>query len=200
MKILGIDLAGKQENPSGIAILDGNKMDLLTIYTNKEIFDLVDELKPYVTIIDAPLSLPKGRCCLEKDCKCAIGGHFRQAERDIRQYGRVLPLTFSGMKMLTHRGIKLSNELKKQYIVLESHPHTNMKILKLSEPYSGLNKFFDISTKANEHELDAGLLALTGYLYLNNCCIELGDPDEGMIVIPSSEKCLDILDVLKKLS
>ena len=71
MKILGIDLAGKQENPSGIAILDGNKLKLLTYYTDNEIFDLIDELKPRVIIIDAPLSLPKGRCCLEKKCKCA---------------------------------------------------------------------------------------------------------------------------------
>jgi hypothetical protein len=32
MKILGIDLAGKQENPSGLAILAGNKMKLFTSY------------------------------------------------------------------------------------------------------------------------------------------------------------------------
>lgn len=134
MKILGIDLADKQENPSGLAILVGNKMKLFTSYADNEIFDLIDELKPQVIVIDAPLSLPKGRCCLEKDCKCAVGGHFRQAERDIRQYGRVLPLTFRGMKMLTLRGIKLSTELKKEYEVLESHPNTTSKILKFEDP------------------------------------------------------------------
>ncbi len=69
-------------------------MDLFTIYTDHEIIKLITDLKPSVIVIDAPLSLPKGRCCLEKDCKCAVGGHFRQAEKDIRQYGRVLPLTF----------------------------------------------------------------------------------------------------------
>jgi predicted nuclease with RNAse H fold len=193
MKILGIDLAGKQENPSGLAILVGNKMKLFTSYADNEIFDLIDELKPQVIVIDAPLSLPKGRCCLEKDCKCAVGGHFRQAERDIRQYGRVLPLTFRGMKMLTLRGIKLSTELKKGYEVLESHPNTTSKILKFEDPYSGLNQFFNISSEATEHELDAGILALTGLFYLKNCYNELGDPGEGTMVLPTNEKCLEII-------
>jgi uncharacterized protein len=192
MKILGIDLAGKQENPSGIAVLEENSLKLFTSYADNEIFDLIEELKPSVIVIDAPLSLPKGRCCLEKDCKCAVGGHFRQAERDIRQYGRVLPLTFRGMKMLTLRGIKFSTKLKRKYIVLESHPHTSSKILQFNDLYSSLNQFFNISSKASEHELDAGILALTGYLYLKDCCNELGDPDEGIIIIPIDEKCLDI--------
>ncbi len=193
MKILGIDLAGKQENPSGIAILDDNKLKLLTFYSDNEIFDLIVELKPHVIVIDAPLSLPKGRCCLEKECKCAVGGHFRQAERDIRQYGPVLPLTFRGMNMLTMRGVKLSTELKKEYDVLESHPHTSSKILKFKDPFSGLNQFFIISPKSTEHELDAGILSLVGLLYLRDCYVELGDPDEGLIVLPKDENCLDIL-------
>ena len=193
MKILGIDLAGKQENPSGVAILDGNKLKLSTLYTDNELYDLIDELKPSVIVIDAPLSLPKGRCCLEKDCNCAVGGHFRQAERDIRQYGPVLPLTFRGMNMLTMRGIKLKNKLEKEYHVLESHPHTSSKILKFKDPFSGLNQFFTISSKSTEHELDAGILTLVGLLYLRDCCVELGDPDEGLIVLPSDEKCLDTL-------
>lgn len=66
MKIIGIDLAGKKENPSGIAILDGNIMKLVTSYSDNEILDLIYEFKPYVIVIDAPLSLPKGRCCLER--------------------------------------------------------------------------------------------------------------------------------------
>ena len=59
MKILGIDLGGKQENPSGIAVLEENSLKLFTIYTDNEIFDLIKELKPYFIVIDAQLSLPK---------------------------------------------------------------------------------------------------------------------------------------------
>ena len=163
MKILGIDLAGKEENPTGISIFDRYKMDLSTIYTDQDILKLIDELKPTVIVIDTPLSLPKGRCCLEKNCKCAVGGHFRQAEKDIRQYGRVLPLTFHGMKMLTLRGVKLASELKNDYELLESHPRTIQKILKFRDQLSGLNQFFRVSSNATEHELDAGVLALTGF-------------------------------------
>lgn len=90
MKILGIDLSGKEENPSGICVFDGDNLDLFTIYNDTNILEVINELKPSLIIIDAPLSLPKGCCCLEKDCECAVGGHFRQAERDIRQYGSVL--------------------------------------------------------------------------------------------------------------
>ena len=124
MRILGIDLAGKDENETGICILDGDKFSLSTIHNDNEILKLADTLEPSLIVIDAPLSLPKGRCCLEKECDCAVGGHFRQAERDVRRYGSVLPLTFKGMKMLTLRGIKISSLLKQKFDVIESHPRT----------------------------------------------------------------------------
>ncbi len=194
MKIIGIDLAGKEENPSGICVLSMHKMDLFTLYTDMDILDIIDKLKPSLIVIDAPLSLPKGRCCLEKECECAVGGHFRRAERDIRPYGRVLPLTFHGMKMLTMRGIKLASKLKKDYKVIETHPRTSQKILGFNDSLSDLSKFFTISPNTTEHELDAGLLALTGYFYLKDCYIELGNPDEGIIIIPSSSKCLKTIN------
>ncbi len=184
MRILGIDLAGKEENETGICILDRDTFSLSTIHTDKEILKLADKLEPSVIVIDAPLSLPKGRCCLEKECNCAVGGHFRQAERDIRCYGHVLPLTFKGMKMLTLRGIRISSCLKQKYDVIESHPRTIQKILGYDDPVSCLNKFFRIPANVTMHELDAGLLILTGFLYLKKQCIELGDPDEGLIIIP----------------
>lgn len=188
-----MDLSGKEENPTGLCIFDEHNLDFLTEFTDDDILDLINKLRPSLIVIDAPLSLPKGRCCLEKNCKCAIGGHFRQAERDIRKFGSVLPLTFYGMKMLTLRGIKLANELKKNYKVLESHPHTTQKILEFKDPVSCLKEFFSISPNATEHELDAGILALTGWLYEKNCCIKLGDLDEGIILIPNSVKCLEII-------
>jgi len=98
------------------------------------------------------------------------------------------------MKMLTLRGIKLSSKIKNNYELLESHPRTAQKILEFKDPLSGLNQFFEIHDNATEHELDAGILALTGWLYNKNCCIKLGDLDEGIIIIPTSAKCLDIVN------
>ena len=184
MKIIGIDLAGKEENPTGICILNKDRITLKTLYSNDDVLNFVKTVKPYLIAIDAPLSLPKGRCCLEKDCKCAEGGHFREAEREIRPYGRVLPLTFRGMKMLTLRGIKLGNALRKDFEVIETHPRTSQKILGLKDLKKDLTQIYMLPSEPTEHELDATLAAITGYLYLKGCYILLGDPVEGTIVIP----------------
>jgi uncharacterized protein len=194
IKIIGIDLAGKMENPSGICILNGPKLILKTFYKDKEILKEIEVIKPSLIAIDAPLSLPKGRCCLERDCACAVGGHLRQAERDRRPYGRVLPLTFRGMKMLTLRGIALASQLRKEYPVIETHPYTSQKMLELKNLEHDLSRYFKIPPNATEHELDALLASLTGLLYLKNCYIELGNPEEGVIIIPWDESCLKLLE------
>lgn len=188
MKIVGIDLAGKEENPSGFCILKNGQVTLKTLYHNEEIIKEVKGVNPSVIAIDAPLSLPQGRCCLEKDCECAVGGHFRQAERDIRPYGRVLPLTFQGMKMLTLRGITLGQILKKDFEVIEAHPRTSQKMLGFNDLKGDLSQIFSLLNDPSEHELDAAVAAITGYLYLEGHVLELGDPEEGIIVIPQ-EKC-----------
>ena len=184
MKILGIDLAGKEENPTGLCVLNKEQISLKTIYRDKDIIRFVKDENPYLIAIDAPLSLPKGRCCLEKDCKCAVGGHLREAEREIRPYGRVLPLTFRGMKMLTLRGVSLEAELRKDFLLIETHPRTNQKILGFNNLKKDISKIYQLPENATEHELDALLAAITGYLYLKGLYIELGDPDEGTIIIP----------------
>lgn len=191
MKVIGIDLAGKEENTSGFCILKDNQIILKTLYSDEEIINYVKRVDPAVVAIDAPLSLPKGRCCLEKDCKCAEGGHFRQAERDIRPYGRVLPLTFRGMKMLTLRGIALGKRLREDFKVIETHPRTNQKILGVKDVKKDMNRIFSITGNPTEHELDAVLAAMVGYLYINGCVLELGDPEEGIIVIPKSDSNLE---------
>ena len=194
MKILGIDLAGKAENPSGICILDDEKLVTYTLFTDEEILSMVNETKPSVILIDAPLSLPQGRCCLEKNCECSVGGHFRQAERDIRKYGFVLPLTFRGMKMLTFRGIELGNSLKESYDVFETHPRTDQKVLGFKDIKTDLGKYFALPDNVSEHELDACMAAFTGALYKKNCYRKLGNPDEGIIIIPKGVKCSELMN------
>ncbi|HTX61880.1 MAG TPA: DUF429 domain-containing protein [Methanobacterium sp.] len=184
MNVIGIDLAGKEENPTGICVLSRYQFELLTLYTDQEIVNFVKEVDPTLIAIDAPLSLPKGRCCLEKECKCAVGGHFRAAEREIRPYGRVLPLTFRGMKMLTMRGIGLGEKLKKDYEIIETHPRTSQKMLGFTDLEKDLNQIYDLTDDPTEHQLDAMLAAITGCLYLKGKCIKLGDPEEGIVVIP----------------
>ena len=188
--ILGIDLAGREENPTGICVLNNQKLKLKSLYTNADILEEVKKIKPHLIIIDAPLSLPKGRCCLDKDCECAVGGHIRQAEREIRSYGHVLPLTFRGMKMLALRGISLAISLQDNYNVLEAHSRTTQKILDFQNPEEELSEMFDWETSPSQHELDAALAALTGFFYQKNCHLALGTPEEGTIIIPRSRDCI----------
>ncbi|MCE5215179.1 MAG: DUF429 domain-containing protein [Methanobacterium sp.] len=184
MIIIGIDLAGKEENPTGICVTGTDKVILKTLHSDTDIIKYVKKINPSIVTIDAPLSLPKGRCCLEKDCKCASGGHLRKAEREIRPYGRVLPLTFKGMKMLTLRGIRLAQELRKDFEVIETHPRTIQKMLGFKDLKDDLSKVYKLSNNPTEHELDALLAAMIGNLYINGLYLELGDPEEGTIILP----------------
>jgi predicted nuclease with RNAse H fold len=189
IKIIGIDLAGKSENPTGICFLDSKKLNLITLFEDEEILSYINRTNPSLIVIDAPLSLPKGRCCLSNECSCSEkGGHFRAAEIEMRKYGRTLPLTFRGMRILTERGIKLSNELREEYIVLESHPRTVQKILGFSNLYDDLKHYFKLPENVSEHELDALLLVITGIFYMQKEFMEFGDMEEGVIILPK-ETC-----------
>jgi predicted nuclease with RNAse H fold len=183
---MGIDLAGKKENPSGICIIKEDEILFKTCFTDEEIIETVEISDPKLIVIDAPLSLPRGRCCLERECQCASGGHFRQCEREIRRYGPVLPLTFQGMKMLTMRGISLKEKLE-GYQILETHPHTVQKMLGIEDINDYVIQRYEIKVKPTEHEFDAFLAAYAGIFYLNHCYIELGKPDEGTILLPDKD-------------
>lgn len=196
IKVIGIDLSGKPENPTGICFLDGKKLYFSTIFENNEILTYIRGKKPSLILIDAPLSLPKGRCCLSKDCSCSKGGgHFREAEVQMRKYGRTLPLTFRGMRMLTERGIQIAEKLRDEYTVLESHPRTIQKILGFSKLYKDLTKYFKLPENISEHELDAALLTIAGVFYMRGEFMEFGDVDEGTIILPKENSSInDILN------
>lgn len=200
IKIIGIDLSAKTENDTGIAIIHHNKLFFKTVFSDEEILAEIIKEDPEVVAIDAPLSLPEGRCCLEKECKCSTKGHFRESDKKMRKYGRVLPLTFQGMKLLTFRGIQLKTSIKmlrgknSKLKIIETHPRTSAKIMGLVEDkkttVNSLNTFFVLNKKADEltgHELDSALAALTGAYYIFKKFKELGDPSEGTIIIPDPE-------------
>jgi hypothetical protein len=60
--VIGIDLAASSRTPSGWALLKGNAVETLLVYTDSEILENIVRNKPALIAIDAPLSLPeKGR-------------------------------------------------------------------------------------------------------------------------------------------
>ena len=199
VKIVGIDLAGVESRPTGFCILDEKlKTETKILYKDEEIVKEVLNVKPSLTSIDAPLSLPKGRCCLRDNCPCRKAGHLRKCDKDIlRLKIRLFPVTLGPMRKLTMRGINLNKTLTSHgFKVVETLPSSVRKILGFPGKGEGVEKLrkaligYGIKgdpkrRNLTEHELDAILSALVGKLFLEDKTIGIGDPSEGLIIIPN---------------
>ena len=167
----GIDLAALPKNQTGACLFDGSRFACRTLHDDDEIIAFIEENHPRVVAIDAPLTLPRGRCCFDDSC-CGTR-KIRECDRMLISRGyRVFPPGFSFMKQLTLRGKSLKEKLC-GYELIEVHPRTSMRIL-------GPREF---PSAHNEHERDACAAALTAFLYAEGKCEVLGD-DEGTVVIP----------------
>ncbi|MEM5778414.1 MAG: DUF429 domain-containing protein [Candidatus Aenigmatarchaeota archaeon] len=144
MKVVGIDLAGKSENPTGFCLLDENGSHTKIVFTDTEILKEIEEIKPDCIAIDAPFWLPKvgaWRPCDEKLLK-----------RGFQPLSPLLP----SMRLLTLRASHLVNVLRKRgYKVIEVFSNATEKILGLSK-----------EPRKNKDEYDALLCALTAKAYL----------------------------------
>lgn len=177
MKSIGIDLAGKEKNPTGVSILEDNFITSHIYRSNEGIVSVCESERPDIIAIDAPLSKPREKGLRECDSKLIEKGY------------RVLPPLMGGMRPLTERGIRLAEDLRKRdFEVIEVHPLTSGKVLfdtstkeewisKLSE------RGWDIDRGMNYHEIDSTLAAITGFLHLNGNTEEVKGGD-GEIVIP----------------
>jgi predicted nuclease with RNAse H fold len=168
---IGIDLAALPRNQTGVCLYDGDRFEPGTLYGDEEILRYVRKLKPRVVAIDAPVTLPRGRCCFDDEC-CGTR-KIRECDRMLNARGyRVFPPGFSFMKQLTIRGKSLKEQLS-DFEVIEVHPRTTMRIV-------GPREF---PTARTEHARDACAAALCAFLYAAGKCEVLGD-DEGTVVIP----------------
>ncbi len=177
MKGVGIDLAGKEENPTGVSILDDNSIISRLFHSDDEVISICEKSNPDIIAMDAPLSKPKE-------------GGLRECDSGLVERGyRVLPPLLGGMKSLTERGIRLADNLQKRdFEVIEVHPLTSGKTLfntSAREKWISMlsEKGWEIETDMNKHEIDSILAALTGFLYFNGDTEEVGGRD-GEIVIP----------------
>jgi len=198
MKIIGIDLAGVSKKQTGFAILyDGMKVKTEVLHEDEEIISKSLDEKPDIITIDAPLGLPKGRCCVDYNCECVKHGYTRKAERLLMKMGiRVFPCGFAGMQKLTMRGIKLRKVFEeKGYEVIETYPGSAQDILGIPRKGKGIELLrkalvdygFDGDVKKEkitDHELDAITSALVGRFYLEKKHVAIGDPEEKQIIIP----------------
>lgn len=158
--IVGIDLAALPKNSTGICIIS-KEIFLYTLYKDEEIIEAIEEAKPKIVAIDAPL--------MEKI-------RIRQADKMLKKYG-AMPPTMASMKQLVKRANKLIKKI--EYDVIEVFPTASAKILGIyDKDWRKMATKIGIEAK-NKHELDAYLAAYTAYLYLNGRTEKIG---EGVVV------------------
>ena len=83
MSVLGLDLAGVETRPTGLCVLMDMKAKTSLVYLDEEIVKRVEESKPKVVAIDAPLSLPAGRESIDQ--KTSI--HLRECDKELLKKG-----------------------------------------------------------------------------------------------------------------
>lgn len=164
--IVGIDLAGSENNRSGFCQVTEEfgqrETKARTIFTDDEILKEIERLKPDLVAIDAPLSNKK------QDRKC---------DKEMKKYG-ALSLNLAGMQMLVKRATRLASEIEKISVpVIEVFSRATEKIMGLERD----------SLSKSIHQGDAILAAITGFLYLEKKTKEVGDK-EGKIVIPKPSR------------
>jgi hypothetical protein len=189
MLVVGLDLAGVESRPSGFCVLDGLKVETCVFYTDREIIQKIEELKPKVIAIDAPLSLPPGRKNIEEKTNV----HLRECDKELlKRRIKFFPITLGPMRKLTERGINLKKILKnKSFKVIEVYPGGAQDILKIPRKQQGLDKLRKgleklkiegLTSKMNDHELDAVTCALVGKLFLEKKSETLGSLENGIVM------------------
>ncbi len=196
--VVGLDLAGVEHRPTGFCVLTGKRVKTKILLGDTEILEGIFNSRPALVAIDAPLNLPRGRCCLEDDCICRGHSHLRECDRAVRRLGiPIFALTLGPMRALTIRGMKIRDRLKKEKIpVIETYPGGAQDLWKIprQKDFIGLKKGLlgfgldgDIKQrKISSHELDAITCALVAQEHLAGFSLVLGDPDEGLMVLPGT--------------
>jgi predicted nuclease with RNAse H fold len=150
--------------------------------------------EPDLVVIDAPLSLPRGRATIDD----RSGPHFRACDRELQRMGiRFFPITLGPMRMLTSRGMALRSSLEREgFRVIEGYPGGSQDRLGLPRKQAGaavlqralLRRGLGgvlLERMLSHDELDAVTIAWTGYLYLGGRGLVIGDPEEGEMLLPS---------------
>lgn len=183
---VGVDLAGSPKRMSGLCGMDFElRCETGAAREDEEVLVFVEGWGPEVVAIDAPLSTPRQ-------------GVLRECDRRLIKMGiRLLPPAMKGMRALTDRGIALKKRLRELgYTVIETYPGGIQDLLGIPRKGRGLDALKEglirlgvkgLRCDETGDELDAVTCALAGIAYLKGRYIEVGDPEEGVIILPLPE-------------
>ena len=192
---VGIDLAGSERRPTGFCLLEGKEARVSVLYTDDQILGEIGSRVKAVAI-DAPLSLPRGRCCLEDDCPCAGKAHFRVCDLELRKMKiKFFPITLGPMRKLTRRGLDLMAKLEgRGFRVFETYPGAAQDIWGIPRQKKpeglkeGLKRFGIrgnwLEDGVTKDELDALTCAIVARDYVKGKAMVIGDPEEGLMILP----------------
>jgi len=158
----GLDLAAKDKNPSGLALLKNNGskpklIELKNVHSDEQIIEALKNVNNVA--IDAPL--------IDGEIKAG----FRPAEKQLIRWGLRL-MSPSFLSELVIRAQKIISKLPLNTKIIEVHPRSSAIMLGLSAQRPLFNqpeikKLLDCSNMAcaNKHQFDALISAYTAYLH-----------------------------------
>jgi predicted nuclease with RNAse H fold len=187
--VVGVDLAGSPRRPTGLCVLRGLKAQTQVAHDDVEILSVVEQAKPDLVPIDAPLSLPAGRQSIHD----RSGEHLRECDRQLRRRKiRFFPITLGPMRMLTERGLALKAKIETMgYQVVECYPGAAQDIWQIPRQRRDLKGLLrglealgvkGLTPEMTADELDAVTAALVGRWFLLGRGEVLGGTDG--IVLP----------------
>ena len=158
VRVCGLDLAGKEKNPSGIAfVVNGVLKEYMLLHSNEEIVSKIIEKRVSVVAVDAPLSHAEG---------------FRKVDLKMIKKGfKLLPPGWKSMKLLVERAVKIKNLLEKEKItVIETHPLSAYKNTGVGDLRSALKHFINLRgvdvEKLPKDIIDAIICAAVAWAYV----------------------------------
>ncbi len=196
--VVGLDLAGSEKRNTGFCVMDSRmSCTAAVLHSDEEVLSATLREHPRVVSIDAPLFLPKGRKSIEDRGP----PHFRECDKELlRMHIRFFPISLGPMRMLTARGIRLRQRFESEGLeVIESFPGAIQDLLGMPRKQEGLENLGRALTRygvkldrragtLNGDELDAVTSALVGLLYVRGEYRAIGDPEEGLMILPAVKK------------
>lgn len=203
---IGLDLTSSPAKPTACVGLhkDLNLAFAGFLRDDADLVAVVTSHEPCLTAIDAPLSLPRGLCCLEESCSCQPErAKGRECERELAKLG--IPCYFttkrSIIKTMVYRGIALRREMEgRGHQVIEVYPYGS-KVSLWGRPIPSKTKpgglgflqarladlmpcLASYAADFNHDLCDAAIAAYTAYLHHQKKTLKVGNDEEGEIWIP----------------
>lgn len=198
LRIVGIDLTGSENRPSGWCLLEGTDASTRVIGSDEDLITATLKAQPHLVSIDSPLSLPQGRISVSDDDPGRyIYGIMRNCERMLKKRGiNVYPALIPSMQKLTARGIRLASLLRSKGVpVIESYPGAAQDIMGIPRKRAsldmlreGLNEFgvhgAFLQEQLSHDELDAITSSIVGAFFWSGKFEALGSEEEEALIIP----------------